>query len=154
MQKQDNQVFHFLTVGIVKLLWQYSRTALFLFVLPTWLFFFSQLGIVIGLSLDDIAFATGFYCIGGLCFALMLASLWFGFRAAQGFCRIIALVQIAWATIFSLVSTYRNIFDSTGPPFEPDSIECIVSLFGMFLLFIITVVVDTAKLFREQRAME
>lgn len=153
MQKQDNQVFHFLTVGIVKLLWQYSRTALFLFVLPTWLFFFSQLGIVIGLSLDDVAFATAFYCVGGLCFVLMLGSLWFGFRAAQGFCRIIALIQIGWATIFSLVATYRNIFDA-GPPFEPDSIECIVSLFGMFLLFIITVLADTARLFREQRAME
>ena len=153
MQKQDNQVFHFLTVGMGRLLWQYSRTALFLFFLPTWFFFFSQLGIVIGLALDDVAFATGFYCIGGLCFVLMLGSLWFGFRAAQGFCRIIALVQIAWATIFSLVATYRNIFEA-GPPFALDSIEAVVSVFGMFCLFCIVVLADAAKLFREQRAME
>src|SRR5215469_10232083 len=98
-KKNDNQVVHFLTIGIVKLLWIHSRTALFLFVFPTWLFAFMQLGVVIGLELSDGAFSIGFYFIAAICFSLMLGSLWLGFRAAQGLCRMIAVGQIGLATL-------------------------------------------------------
>ncbi len=153
-QKKDNQVFHFVTVGIVKLLWRFSRSAVLLFIFPTWLCLFSQLWIVIGLSISDVAFATGFYCLAGLCFLLMLGSLWLGFRAAQGFCRIVALAQCIVATAFSLIASCRNIFDITGRICALDSVESILTLFAMLVFFIVTVIGDTARLFMEQRAME
>ncbi len=154
MQKKENPVIHFATVGIAKVLWIHSRAALFLFVIPTWLFAFTQLGIVIGLSLSTVAYATGFYCIGGFCFFLMLGSLWLGFRLAQGFCRILALVQIGIATLFSLVAAYRNIVGPAGPPFEPDSVETIVAVFLMFVLFVVIVLADVARAMMGQRAIE
>jgi hypothetical protein len=153
MQKKENQIAHFLTIGIVELLWGVSQVSIFLFIFPTWLCVFTQIAFVIGRSIPDLAFATGFYCIGSLCFLLMLGSLWFGFRAAQGFCRIIALIQCGLALLFSFILTIKNAFNLLGP-FDFDSVETIVTIFIMFVLFIVTVLSDTARAFREQRAME
>jgi hypothetical protein len=155
MQKQkDNQVFHFVTIGIVKLLWIHSRTALFLFLFPAWLFAFMQLGVVIGLSLSEVAFSSGFYFIAAICFLLILGSLWLGFRAAQGLCRMIALGQIGLATLFSLIATYRNIFNSSGPPFEPDSVETVLAVCIMVVLFVVTILADILRVFMDRRALE
>ena len=154
MPQKNNQLMHFLTVGIIKVLWRFSRTGLFGFVLPTWLFVFMQIGIVVGLAIHNAAFATGLYCFGGFCFLLMLGSLWLGFRTAQGSCRIIAIIQMLSATAFALVTTYRNISHPGGPPLEPKSVESVLSAFLMFVLFVIVVLIDASRMFSEQRAME
>lgn len=145
---------HFLTVGIIKVLWRYSRTGLFSFVFPTWLFVFMQIGIVIGLVVHDVAFATGLYCFGAFCFLLMLGSLWLSFQTAQGFCRFLALLQMFIGTAFALVTTYRNISHPGGPPLEPKSIESVLSAFLMFVLFVTVVLIDASRMFSERRAME
>ncbi len=153
-QKKSDQFVYFLTIGIIRLLWRHSKAGLLLFVLPTWCYLVSQLAILIGLTVsDDFAVALALYCFGGLCLLLMVGWMLLGLRITQGFCRAVALIQIAWAILFSLVATYRTIRFS-GFPLDPESTECIVSVSVMFILFIVTVLADLVRAFDMQRFSE
>jgi hypothetical protein len=74
---------------------------------------------------------------------------------AMGFTRIIAGVQIAAATLFTMVATYRAAHAGTGhAPFGPRNSDCAVTMFFMLLLFGITVITDLVRQSLDKRSME
>ena len=158
--QKEEPVLHFLTVGLVKLCWRHSRTALFVYVLPFWLYLFSMIAVRLGSSTspnDPPALTAGLYCAAILCLLLMLGSQLLGFRYAYGFLKIVCMIQIGVAGLFSLASIYSVSHNTTRSDFQflPQSAEAIVTMFIMFLLFLTTVAVDLFKAFMENnRAME
>lgn len=150
----QNRLSRFLVFGLPQLLWKFSRTALFLYVVPCWIYIFVIAAVTIGLHCT-LLYAIVFYCLGTVFFFLMVGSMIYGFLKSLGFTRIISVLQIGVATVFTLVATYRAF--NVPPrqiPYEPRSLECVIVMLVMSLLFIITVLTDLLRVFFNKQSME
>lgn len=133
------RVSTFLIFGLFKFLWKQSKTALFCYLVPFWLYVAFMMGVT-GARHGSWGAIVGFGGFALACFAGMAGSMWYGFQQSFGFCRIAAMIQMTVSGCFVLVATYRAIqapfYESA---FQVRSPEAGIAIFVMFLLFIATI---------------
>jgi hypothetical protein len=150
----QKRVSHFLLFGLPQWLWQRSRIAVFLYIVPFWSYILFVAAVTIGIR-TDFPYAIAFYCLGILFFLLMVGSMFYGFRNAFGFSRILAALQLSVATLFAVVGTYRAFtVPARAIPFEPKSLECAIAILAMFVLFVFTVLTDLFRSIINKQSME
>lgn len=148
----------FLLTGIPRLLWKYSRTALWGFILPWWAYVLLMIGVgfgMVGTTYDISGFLVALLFFAGIPFAGMIASMIHAYRRAIGVSKLAVTIQIPTASLFVIVATYRALNTPFGhPPFEPESMECGIAVFLMVVFFLVTVLADAARAFIQKRSME
>ncbi len=151
-----SRLFRFSTLGIVVFLWKRSKPSLFLFLVPTWLYFFSMLGVVEALSSrmhhDSLGAIIGWAAFAAVCILLIGGSMWFGFQPTFGFGRVVAIAQMIVAGGFVLIGTYRAIVTPTAvSPYAPQSAECWIAILLMLVLFAASLLNDLVRAYLARR---